>query len=157
MTLEQDVNQLRALPLFSGFTEEQLRLIAFSAEPLSLPGGTILFREGAPAENAYVVAEGGVRFLKDGEDAGYAEVGQGGMIGEMALLCQTDRGVTAVTTDDSRFLVISRRLFRRVLMEYPEMAEGMHRTMAERLAAMSAELARARLALLAIDEDEDGR
>lgn len=156
MSLEQDVTLLRALPLFSGFSAEQLRLIAFSAEPLSLPGNTTLFREGAPAESAYVVVSGGVRFLREGEEAGFDDVGPGGMIGEMALLCQTERAVTAQTTGDTRFLVISRRLFRRVLMEYPEMAAGMRATMAERLATMSAELARARLALIAIDdEDED--
>ena len=153
MTLEQDVNLLRALPLFGGFTEEQLRLIAFSAEPLSLPGGTILFREDAPAETAYVVVEGGVRFSREGEDTPHDDVGPGAMIGEMALLCQTNRAVTAETIADSRFIVISRRLFRRVLMEYPDMAVGMRRTMAERLSAMSADLARARLAIIALDDD----
>ncbi len=154
MTLEQDVALLRPLPLFSGFSDEQLRLIAFSSEPLSLPGGTTLFREGAPAETAYVVMQGGIRFLRDGEDIGHDLVGPGAMIGEMALLCQTERAATAETVGDSRFLVISRRLFRRVLREYPEMAAGMRQTMAERLAQMSADLARARHALLAIDGDE---
>lgn len=154
MSLDDDIRLLRPLPLFAGFSDEQLRLIAFSAEPLSLPGGTTLFREGAPAETAYVVMKGGVRFLEDGEDAGFAEVGPGAMIGEMALLAQTERAMSAVTVGDSRFLVISRRIFRRVLMEYPEMAAGMRQTMAERLAQMSADLARARHALLSIDEAE---
>ncbi|ESR26099.1 Crp/Fnr family transcriptional regulator [Lutibaculum baratangense] len=153
MTLQDDVSLLRALPLFAGFNDEQLRLIAFSAEALSLPGGTTLFREGAPAETAYIVVSGAVHFLKNGEEAGHDDVGPGGMIGEMALLCQTSRGVTAVTVGDSRFMVISRRLFRRVLMEYPEMAAGMRRTMAERLTEMSADLARARHALLSIGDD----
>ena len=153
MSLDQDVALLRALPLFEGFTPEQIRLIAFSAEPLSLPRGTILFREGAPADGAYVVVSGSVRLLvqEDGEAVERETVWPGALIGEIALIAPTTRPASAETCEPTQLMAISRRLFRRVLQEYPDMAERMRQALAGRLTALTADLAQSRVALLAED------
>ncbi len=159
MTLDQDVEFLQSIPLFSDFPAEQLRLIAFSAEPLRLPEGTTIFREGAEADSGYVVVSGAVELAAERGD-GRREVavaGPGALIGELALLCPTTRPVTAVTIEPTELMAVSRRLLRRVLEEYPDMAERLRLALSERLRRMTSELGKTRERLLAIDGPEPER
>jgi hypothetical protein len=54
MSLEEDIEVLRAIPFFEGFSSEHLRLIAFSAESRSLPEKLLLYDEGQLLHSAYV-------------------------------------------------------------------------------------------------------
>jgi CRP-like cAMP-binding protein len=156
VTLDQDVDFLQSIPLFADFPAEQLRLIAFSAEPLQLPEGTTLFREGAEADGGYVVVSGAVELSANRHD-GHQDVaiaGPGALIGELALLCPTTRPVTATTIEPSELMTVSRRLLRRVLEEYPDMAERLRMSLSERLQKMNMELGQTRERLLAIDGPE---
>jgi CRP-like cAMP-binding protein len=153
VTLDQDILILQGVPLFADFPVEQLRLIAFSAEPLKLPPGTTLFREGAPADRGFVVVRGAVKLTTQGDDGPreLAVVGPGSLIGELALLCATTRPATATTSDHTELLAVSRRLLRRMLEEYPEMAGRMRAALSQRLARLTSELGGARERLLAMD------
>lgn len=157
MTLDQDVLLLKSIPLFADFPVEQLRLIAFSAEPHSLPAGTVLFRQGAEAEGGYVVMSGAVRLVRERPDGPQevAVAGPGALIGELALLCPTTRPVTAEIIEPAELYAITRRLLRRVLQEYPEMAERLRLALSQRLRVMMDELGRTRERLLAVDGRED--
>lgn len=153
MTLDQDVDLLQHIPLFSGFPPEQLRLIAFSAEPMRLPAGTALFREGAQADTGFVIVSGSVELISTAPDGpqGATIAGPGALIGELALLCPTTRPASATTLEPTELMVVSRRLLRRMLEEYPDMAERLRQALSDRLATMNAELARTRARLMAID------
>ena len=48
--------------------------------------------------------------------------GPGTLIGEMALISETMNAATAVATENTEVLKISRALFHRMLNEYPERA-----------------------------------
>lgn len=156
MTLDQDVDFLQSIPIFADFSSEQLRLIAFSAEPLRLPEGTTLFREGAEADGGYVVVSGAVQLSSEraGGRREEAIVGPGALIGELALLCSTTRPVTAVTVEPTSLMAVSRRLLRRVLEEYPDMAARMRMSLSERLAQLTTELGHTRERILALDGPE---
>lgn len=153
MTLDHDVLLLKSIPLLADFSVEQLRLLAFSAEPHSLPPGTILFREGAEAEGGYLVLSGAVRLSKerDGATEEVAVAGPGALIGELALLCPTTRPVTAEIIEPTELYAITRRLLRRVLQEYPDMAERMRSALSLRLRTMMDELGHTRERLMSID------
>lgn len=157
MTLDRDVGLLRGLPIFAAFTDEQLRLVAFSAEPLDLAAGVVLFKEGAPAVNGFLVVSGAVRLYCQGEDGEIEKgaVGPGALIGELALITHGARPVTAETLERTELRSIPRRGVRRVLEEYPELARSMHQALARRLTTMTGQLERTRQALLA-DEGRDG-
>lgn len=156
MTLGQDVHLLQSIPLFADFPPEQLRLIAFSAEPLKLPPDTTLFRQGSEADTGYVLVSGAVAFFTEtnGEVEEIAIAGPGALIGELALLCPTMRPTSAKTVEPTELLAVERRLLRRVLEEYPEMAERLRLALSNRLATMNSDLARTRDRLLAIDGSE---
>ncbi|MEJ8574942.1 cyclic nucleotide-binding domain-containing protein [Microbaculum marinum] len=153
MTLDHDVQLLQSIPLLSDFPAEQLRLIAFSAEPLKLPADTMLFREGADANDGFVLVSGAVQFFTtvDGVEEEIAIAGPGALIGELALLCHTTRPASARTIEPTELLAVSRRLLRRVLEEYPDMAERLRQALSERLSTMTKELGGTRERLLSID------
>ncbi|WP_075214130.1 cyclic nucleotide-binding domain-containing protein [Mongoliimonas terrestris] len=154
MSLESDVRLLQELPFLAEFTEDKLRLLAFSAENRTFRDGQRLFAAGDRADSGFVVASGDVA-LHDADDpdgAPLETVGPGTLIGEMALIVDGVRPVTAVAVGPVSTIQIRRVLFRRMLQEYPEIAEGLKVRIAARLAETSAALQAVRDRLDALDD-----
>ena len=135
MALEDDIRILSGVGLFGELTNEQLRLLAFGAEQVRLSAGREIYREGATADCAYVVASGTVVLYRDGggEAVAVARVGPGALLGEMALITQTTRLTYAAAETDVELIRLSRSLFRRILQEYPQAAAELHSRMLEEL------------------------
>ena len=143
---------LREIGLFSRLPEEALRLLAFGTSHATRRKGQRLFTAGAPAMTAYVVLEGAVALVDPGDSPGQGPVlGPGTLVGEYALFCDTTRPQTAVMAEDGLLLEIPRLLMRRVLEEFPEVAEDLQAAFAARLGETSAGLARVGERLRAID------
>ncbi|MDQ6434016.1 cyclic nucleotide-binding domain-containing protein [Mesorhizobium sp. LHD-90] len=124
MALDDDIRILSGVRLFEGFTAEQLRLLAFGAEQVTLPNGRRLFREDDEADAAYVVVRGSISLFREDDDERrpVAIAGTGAMIGELALIADTRRLTSAEARADTELLRLSRRTFRRILEEYPDTA-----------------------------------
>ena len=153
MSLESDMELLGGVSLFQDLTRDQLRLLAFGAEHRHLRAGEILFRSEARADAGFIVADGEVN-LVDGEGEARRIVGTAGpgsLLGEIALMADTRRPVTAVTATDCDFIRISRPLFRRMLQEYPDIAATLHRRIAGELHDMTTRI----LALSDVFDYED--
>jgi CRP-like cAMP-binding protein len=135
MSLDDDIRVLRGVDLFDGFTQEQLRLLAFGAENMRLAAGRELYQEGVAADGAYVVARGHISLYRDreGERAVITTVGPGALLGELALISDTDRLTGAFAATDAEVMRLNRKLFRRILEEYPEVAVALHRRVANDL------------------------
>ena len=58
MALDDDILILSSVKLFQGFTQEQLRLLAFGAETTVLQADQKLYREDDVADSAYIVVSG---------------------------------------------------------------------------------------------------
>lgn len=137
MSLQDDIALLAQVELFSALPSEQLRLLAFGCESLQMRAGRLLFREGQPADCGYVVGSGQIRLTRSvgGDDIEVKTVGVGGLLGELALITNTERAVTAEAIETASVLRINRSLFRRVLEEHPESAAQLHARLTERLNA----------------------
>ena len=68
MALTDDIMLLGQVPLFAGFSDDQLRLIAFGAERRRVAAGQTLFREHSPAECAFAVTSGHFELFSAGRD-----------------------------------------------------------------------------------------
>ena len=138
MALDDDIRILSGVSLFEGFTREQLRLLAFGAENLRLSAGRELFEEGAEADSAYVVARGGIVLYREreGERAVVGYAGAGVMLGELALIAEARRLTSARAEVDTDLIRLNRKLFRRILEEYPEVAVMLYDRIAGELQAM---------------------
>lgn len=144
MALEQDVALLSRVPPFQRLNKDALRLLAFSAEPQDLQTGDIVFRAGDVSDGGFVVVKGGIALINGKGKAVGAAIGPERLIGELALITETFRPVTAVAEMPSMVLHITRASFRRTLQEYPDAAQALVRDMKDRIAALSHELATAK-------------
>ena len=133
MTLEQDLRRLSAIPLLALLGTEALRLIAFSDETRTLAAGDVLFRRGEASDGGFVVLAGSVGVEVPGEHD-LQVAGPGVLIGERALVADLRRPATATAREPSTVLKITRRLFYRVLAEFPGSAERIRAALAEDLA-----------------------
>lgn len=135
MALDDDIRILSGVGLFAGLSAEQLRLLAFGAESVRFQAGREIYREGAVADCAYVVVSGKVVLYRDhdGEALAVSRLGEGGILGELALIAETKRLTYAAAETDIEVIRLNRTLFRRILEEYPEAAAELHRRMTEEL------------------------
>jgi CRP-like cAMP-binding protein len=99
------------------------------------PAGTVLFEEGQPGEDMYVVLTGKIEIRrKVGEiEHVLAVLVPGDFFGEMAILNARPRSATAVTLVDSRLLQIDGRMFEAMLRARPEIALRIIKALAMRL------------------------
>ena len=138
MALNDNMRQLRQIPLLGALSDEALRLIAFSAGTRIVQQGEALFREGEQSDAGYLVLSGRLDFARDGVD-GVTHAGAGALVGEMALIAPTERPATATAAEITGVLIITRALFLRVLNEFPDCAVQMRRDLAARVATQAAE------------------
>ena len=125
MSLAQDIAILKRIPMLSDFQDDQLRLLAFSAESMDYSRGQRLFDQGDRADGGLVITDGTVSLQTRGAD-GFEEVdqvGQGTLLGESALLSENKRPCRAEAVGAVRIIRIRRALFKRMIQEYPELAQ----------------------------------
>jgi CRP-like cAMP-binding protein len=142
MSLDRTIAALAEHPMFAALEPEALRILAFSSDRLELPRGARLFAQGAAADSGYVVLAGqiGLEVARDGATESLGAVGPGTLIGELALLCATNRPATAVAYSAVEAVKIPRSVFKRLLEEYPAAANELRRRLAERLLALTGSL-----------------
>ncbi len=133
MTLDQDIDLLSRVALFEGFSLDQLRLLAFGGEKRRLPEGGVLYRRNQRADGGYVVETGMIDLLivKGQSEQFLGGFGPASLIGELALISDTQRATAALARTETVAIGIPRTLFMRMLAEYPRTAMLLH----ERIAA----------------------
>ncbi|PBC05807.1 cyclic nucleotide-binding domain-containing protein [Mesorhizobium sp. WSM3860] len=143
MALDDDIRILSAVKLFQGFTQEQLRLLAFGAETTFLQADHKLYREDDVADSAYIVVSGRIVLYREqgsGERVPMGTAGPGAMLSELALIADTNRLTSASAAVDSEVIRLSRKMFRRILEEYPELAVQLHERILEEFQEMIARI-----------------
>jgi CRP-like cAMP-binding protein len=99
--------------------------------------GTVLFREGDPGSEMFVLQRGRVDISKKVGDAEtiLSTLGPGEFFGEMAILSHRPRSATATVVEDSRILVFDTQTFETMISSNTEIALRMIRKLADRLQA----------------------
>ena len=138
MALDDEIRILSGVRLFEGFSQEQLRLLAFGAETMHLAADRKLYREDDEADSAYVVIKGTISLFREQGDqripVGTAEAGA--MLGELALIADTRRLTSAAAATEAEILRLNRKMFHRILEEYPELAITLRQRIVEDLQAL---------------------
>ena len=141
MSADDDIRNLSKIPILGALEIDALRLIVFAGETRILRAGDVLFRRGDRSDCGYVLTSGVIAF--DGRDDGSAArliSTPFTLIGELALISETERPVTAVARQPSTVLKIPRSLFLRVLREYPASARTLRAMMSARVDGVMREL-----------------
>jgi CRP-like cAMP-binding protein len=117
--------QLKEIALFHSVQESDLGELAARATRRRLTAGSLVFKEGAPADSFYVILSGRVKiFTHDsaGEEVVLETKKAGDYFGEM-MLDHRPRSASIVALEPSEFAVIAREDFRSFLARHPQAAE----------------------------------
>ena len=144
MSIEEDVAFLMRVPTLSLLGRDALRIIAIGAESRYVHEGVALFNEGEAADGAYVVQEGAFELTSSNSAIRSASVGPGALIGEFALLTETQRTSTATAIEPSTVVRIPRSLFLKMLEGYPDAAVRLRDAMSRRTNETAREFAKVR-------------
>jgi CRP-like cAMP-binding protein len=104
--------------------------------------GTVLFREGDPGREMFVVQAGRVAIAKRvGEvEMLLATLGQGEFFGEMSILNNKPRSASATVSEDAQLLVIDPPTFEAMIRGNAEIAIRMIKKLADRLQEADAQI-----------------
>jgi CRP-like cAMP-binding protein len=134
MTIEDDIEFLERVPSFSILGRDALRILAIGAEPRYVHSGEVLFTAGEVADAGYVIQDGSFQLTTDALEvnATTVTVTRGALLGELALLTETTRPVTATAAEPSTVIRVPRSLFLKMLEGYPDAARRMRDHIAAR-------------------------
>jgi CRP-like cAMP-binding protein len=134
MTIEDDIAFLERVPSFAILGRDALRILAIGAESRYVHGGEVLFTVGDPADSGYVIQDGSFTLKTDNTDSSLAEmtVVRGTLLGELALLTETTRPVTATAAEPSTVIRVPRSLFLKMLEGFPDAARRLRDYIATR-------------------------
>ncbi len=135
MSLNEEVELLRSIPLFANIEPSKLKLLAFTSERLAFQEGQSLFHQGDMGDAAYLVVDGTADVVIEGPDGArltVAQIDRNAFVGEIAILCDVPRTATITATTKLDTLRISKDLFFRLVNEFPTMAVEIMRELARR-------------------------
>jgi CRP/FNR family cyclic AMP-dependent transcriptional regulator len=105
------------------------------SDPLKIPKGAIIFRQGDPGHEMFVITEGKVRVTL--ENGAYAQevgsFGPGEFFGELSLMSGAPRTATARAEEDTVLLPIGRDVFAMMVGDDIEIVFRMMHRLGERL------------------------
>ncbi len=135
MSLQEDVERLRSIPLFAKIDPSKLKLLAFTAQRLTFNTGESLFQQGDIGDAAYIITDGTADVVKAGP-AGpitVAKVGANAFVGEIAILCDVPRTATITATSTLTTIRIDKDTFFGLVSQFPQISVEIMRVLAHRL------------------------
>jgi CRP/FNR family cyclic AMP-dependent transcriptional regulator len=135
MNLNEEVELLKGVPIFSKVEPAKLKLLAFTSERMNFAAGQELFHQGDQGDAMYVILGGVADVLIDSAagQIAVAELKKNGFVGEIAILCDVPRTATIKARESLSTLKISKDMFYRLVAEFPQMAVEVMRELAHRL------------------------
>lgn len=135
MNLNEEVEILKGVPIFSKIEPAKLKLLAFTGERMTFGTGQEVCHQGEPGDAMYVILGGVADVLIDTAKGPIrvAELKKNGFFGETAILCDAPRNATIKASESLLTLKISKDMFYRLVTEFPTMAIEMMRELAHRV------------------------
>lgn len=135
MTLTQDRRTalLGGCPLFNGVQPDDLAAIGERAVEVEFPADHVIARQGEIGTGLFVIIDGSVRVVRDGEEL--ARLGAGDFFGEMSVIDGLPRVAQVVTASPTRCLALASWEFERLVLDHPHIALAILRGLSARLRA----------------------
>ena len=123
---------LAKAPLFRNLSRSDLVGLAKVTEDLEVEEGKVLAREGDIGHEFFVIVDGEVDVVKEGETV--RKLGSGDFFGEIALIWESPRRTATVTAAAPvRLFVLTRQAFRGLIDHHPDIEEKVLETLEERV------------------------
>jgi putative peptide zinc metalloprotease protein len=126
---------LRGMPVFDELEAHELELLVAILEPRKFRAGEIIFQEGEPGDQFYIIETGSVAITRqtDGKTLELARRGPGEYFGEVALLNDRPRTATVTALEDTSLLGLERQYFLNLMSNFAQFGQTISRTGSRRL------------------------
>jgi CRP-like cAMP-binding protein len=128
--MDEKTAVVAGLPIFAGLEPRSLQAVATLARVVTVPPGTVLLREGEPAESFYVIVSGTVHIERLGRFV--RSMSAGGFLGEVALIEGSERTATATCATGCQLLELGSFEFGRVVATFPDVRARVEAAVARR-------------------------
>jgi len=106
--LSPEAIRFTALPIFAGLPPARLEAAAAELKPIDVAAGTVMVRQGDPADRLYFIVDGRFEVTQvppaGGEPRHLRTMGPDELFGEIGLLARSPRTATVTATDDGHLL-----------------------------------------------------
>ncbi len=130
---------LRSVSLFADLKGKDLEQVGRLADTIDVPAGKVLMREGQTGAEMFVIASGSVIVERNGREV--TRLGQGEVVGEVALLSEGPRTATVTTAEPSSLFVLGHREFHTLLADSTEVRRCVFDELARRIRDVEADRA----------------
>jgi len=116
MARTDSTQQLQKVPLFSGLSKKELKLLANLVREQRYTPGSVIIKEGASGQGLYIVKEGAVSVRKGGRRV--ARLGAGEFFGEMSILDSGPRTASVEADTETVCLTLASWEIKPLLMDH---------------------------------------
>lgn len=141
MSLDRLVGSALKVPLFYGLPEAQMSALLHRAERVVYYPGEYLIESGTFGDAAFLIVSGrGSEIHPLSPTQRFEPVAPGALVGEMAMLIETQHHVDVIADETIKAVRFSRELIQTMMAESPDLADHFVRTIARRLSDLAAEM-----------------
>ncbi|MCX7823199.1 MAG: Crp/Fnr family transcriptional regulator [Syntrophobacterales bacterium] len=136
--LDEKVSLLRQISAFGAIPIDQLKILATLCPCRKYLEGEFIFRQGEYDSNGYILKSGRVRMIRHYEDRSFIlkELEEGEFFGGLALLADIKRLFSAQSVKSSECLIVPREVFKRFVIQFPDISLRMLEIMVKGIVAM---------------------
>jgi CRP/FNR family cyclic AMP-dependent transcriptional regulator len=127
---------LARIPMFEGLSDEDRHVLATSMKERRFNAGQMIINLGDAGTSMFIVAQGDVNIYLPGEASrriSLKDIATGEYFGEIALFDDKPRSASAMATTDALLLELDRDTLSKYLVQRPQSAMTLLRTLAARL------------------------
>jgi rhodanese-related sulfurtransferase len=122
---ESEQKDFKGSGVFGELPEDKWAELSKAVETRTVAPRTVITRQGDPGDCFYIITSGKVRVFRkdnDGVETQLSVLGAGQSFGEMALLTGEARSANVETVEETRFMVLSKEQFERILKDFPNLS-----------------------------------
>jgi CRP/FNR family transcriptional regulator, cyclic AMP receptor protein len=139
--LDQKIELLQSVPLFSGLTEDLLIAVADCGRKSFFEAGENLVTEGELGSIAYLIMTGKAGCQRrEGAEVIDEDLWPGTLVGELGMLVDTVHNVTVTAKERLRALAFNRESFYAVMEANPALAHHISEKLLVRLHGLASEI-----------------
>lgn len=138
--LSETAFALHNVPIFSTLSKRELREIEKIVHHREYQPGEIIFNQGDPGLGMYIIIKGQVQIVNNQDPDNitvYSELSDGDFFGDLALVDDSDRSATALSSIETRLIAFFRPEMLDILTRFPAIGNkllmGLASVIAQRL------------------------
>jgi CRP/FNR family transcriptional regulator, cyclic AMP receptor protein len=135
LTHDRRAELLGACRLFSGVQPDDLGVVAGRVIEVEFPADRVIARQGEIGTGFFLVVEGAVKVVRDGEEL--AILGPGEFFGELSVLDGLPRIAQVVAIEPTRCLALATWDFEQAILDSPTLALAILRGLAARVRSVT--------------------